>query len=542
MQVLQYRDFINLASKQHNLVEEIFSQRGEIFIEDKDGNKIPVALNKIQKTLSASPKDIKNPEEVSDFLSQTLNIPKDDILKKISQKDDSYEIIAKNIDQDVADSINKKNINGLFFEEERKRIYPHDSLASQVLGFVSKDKDAEVGKYGLENIYEKELSGEKGIFEGVKDAAGSWIALGKRIIHPPKNGDNFTLTLDYNIQLKAEEILGKAVSKWQATSGDILVIDPKTGKILAMAGNPTFNPNEFSKEKNYSVFLNPLVENMYEFGSVMKPVTMAGALQENLVKPDTKYADPGTINIDGYKIQNFDQKSHGTPTMTQVLEQSLNTGAVFVANLLGHNRQLDYLKRFGFGVKTGVDLPGEIAGNISNLSAGRDVDFDTASFGQGIAVTPLQMAMAVGAIANQGNLMKPYVIDSVADESGNETQTKPEVVRSVISKDTSSTLTQMLVSVVRNGYDNRAGVKGYFVAGKTGTAQMPNKNGRGYSADVIHTFIGYAPAFDPKFLVLIQINAPKAQFASVTLPPYFKELAEFILNYYEVPPDDKAIK
>ena len=348
------------------------------------------------------------------------------------------------------------------------------------------------------------------------------------------------MSIDYNIQRKIEILLASAREKWQADSGAILVLEPRTGKILAMAANPVFDPNEFSKEKNFSVFLNPLIESMYELGSVLKPVTMASGLQEKLVQPDTTYEDPGVIKVGGFTIKNFDGKSYKIQTMTQVLEKSLNTGAVYVAKLLGHERQLDYLKKFGFGQKTGIDLPGEVAGKISNLTAGREIDFVTAAFGQGIAVTPLQLAMALGAVANEGKMMKPYVVEKVVDDSGNEINKNPQVVKEVIFKETAEKLTKMLVSAVRNGLENRAGVKGYFVAGKTGTAQIPRRDGPGYSDKVIHSFVGYAPAFNPRFLVLLQLNEPKGnRFASNTLTPVFHDLAEYILNYYEVPPDEK---
>lgn len=539
MQIINHREYVDLASKQHHLLKEIFSERGDIFMQDKSGNTIPIALNQLQRNLAASPKDIKNPEDVAHVLTEKLGLPREEIITKLSQKNDVYEILAKKVDPTIATSIESQKISGLFFEEEKRRVYPQGSIGSQLLGFVSKEQDTEVGRYGIESFYEKELSGKKGWFEGVKDASGSWIALGKRITHPPQNGSKIFLTVDYNIQAKAENVLEEAHRKWQATSGNILVIEPKTGRVLAMSAVPTFNPNEFTKEKNYSVFINPAVESMYELGSVMKPITMAGGLQEKIVTPDTTYKDPGNISYGAFTISNFDGKSHGRETMTQVLEKSLNTGAVFVANLLGHARQADYLKKFGFGAKTGIDLPDEVPGNLSNLSSGHDIDFATAAFGQGIVVTPLQLAMAVGAIANGGILMKPYVVEKIVDDSGNEVKTSPVSVREVLSKDTADTLTKMLVSVVQNGYDNRAGVKGYFIAGKTGTAQIPKKDGRGYSGEVIHTFIGYAPAFNPRFLALIQLNEPKAAFAANTLPPFFKNLAEFILHYYEVPPDEK---
>ena len=539
LQIINYREYVDAASRQHRLVEDIFSERGEIFLQDKNGNLIPSALNKIQKNLSASPREIKDPTETSERLSKIVPLAKDDIFKKLSSVKDSYEVVLKDLDTAASDQISKLKVSGIFLEEEQKRVYPHASLGAAILGFVSKDKDEnEIGRYGVESFYEKELSGRRGLFEGVKDAGGSWIALGDRIIHPPKNGSKIVLTIDYNIQLKTEQVLADILKKWGAVSGSILVIDPQTGRVLAMGVNPTFDPNEFFKVKDYGVFINPLVESMYELGSVMKTVTMAGGLEEKVVTPETTYTDPGVIQIAGYKISNADGKTHDLQTMTQVMEKSLNTGAVFVSQKLGHEKQLEYLKRFGFGVKTGIDLPGEVSGNISNLNSGRDVDFYTASFGQGIAITPIQLSAAVSSIANGGRLIKPYIVERIIDENGQATEIHPQEIRKTISADTAEKLTKMLVSVVKNGYNDRAGIKGYFVAGKTGTAQIARKDGRGgYSDEVIHSFIGYAPAFNPKFLIFLQMNEPKAQFAANTLPPFFKELGGYILNYYEVPPD-----
>lgn len=539
LQVVYHRDYKRLASRQHLLVREILSERGPIYAQDKDKNLVPLVLNKDQKNLAASPKDIKNPEETADFIVRKFGVARESILKKLTKDEDAYEIILKKIDSSVAEKIVKELPAGLFFEEDKLRVYPHGTLGAQLLGFVSRETDEERGRYGLERFYDEALSGEKGIFEGVKDAAGFWVALGKRIVNPPKNGSSLILTIDYNIQLKAEEVLKTIKEKWSPSSGTVLILEPKTGRILSMAALPTFNPNEYAKENNFSVFLNPLVESMYELGSVLKPITVAGGLEEKLIKPDTTYQDSGEIRAGSFIIKNFDGKSHGVQNMTQVLEKSLNTGAVYVARLLGQKKQISYLKKFGFGESTGVDLPGEVAGNISNLAAGREVDFITASFGQGIAVTPIQMATAIAAIANEGRLLKPYVVDKMIDDSGNEIKTEPVVKRRVISKETAEALNKMLVSAVRNGFENKAGVKGYFVAGKTGTAQIPKSGARGYSDKVVHTFVGYAPAFSPRFLVYLQLNEPRGnRFAANTLTPAFHDLAEYILNYYEVPPDE----
>lgn len=539
LQIVQHQEYGRLAARQHRLVKEVLSERGLIYTQGKNGELIPLTLNKSHQTLSASPRDIKSLEEVLNFLSKNFAIGGEEITKKFSQKEDSYEIILKKIEPEKAEKLTKQLPAGLFFEDEKTRIYPHGTVAAQLLGFVSKETDEEKGRYGLERFYEKDLLGKTGFFEGTKDTAGFWVALGKRIVSPPKNGSSLILNIDYNIQLKTEALLKIAREKWQASSGAILVLEPSTGKMLAMASSPDFDLNNFSKEKNFSVFLNPLLESIFELGSVLKPIIMAAGLEEKLVEPNTTYNDPGEVKIGGYVVKNFDEKAYGVQTMMQVLEKSLNTGAIYVAKLLGHKKQYDYLKNFGFGKKTGIDLPGEIAGKIANLDSGREIDFMTAAFGQGIAVTPLQLAMALGAVANQGKLMKPYVVEKIIDDSGNETKNMPIIIREVISKETAEKLSKMLVSAVRNGFENRAGVKGYFVAGKTGTAQIPRRDGRGYSDKVIHTFVGYAPAFNPRFLVLLQLNEPQGnRFAANTLTPVFHDLAEYILNYYEIPPDE----
>ena len=515
-------------------------ERGKIYFKDKNSDLILAAGNKEWKTIIADPRAIIDPEKTAEVLSGILKIDKNEIFKKISKKEDPYEIILKKANDEMVENIKLLDLAGIGLEPERKRIYPLGGQASQVIGFVSYADDEERGQYGLEGFLDNEFRGEQGLFVGEKDTSGFWIALGKRILNPPKNGSSAVLTIDHNIQAKAELELETLKKKWGASSGHILVIDPKIGKILALAVNPGFDPNEYSKVKDLSIFLNPAVESVFELGSVLKPVTMAGGLDLGLVTPSTTYTDTGEVKIKGYTIKNFDGKAHGAQTMTQVLEQSLNTGAIFVSNLVGKENFKINLEKFGFGEKTGIDLPGEVSGNISNLNNLRDIDYATASFGQGISVTPIQMAMAISAIANGGKLIKPYIIDKIIDESGAEIKKTTETKREVIKRETAETLTKMLVSVVRIGYDNRAGVRGYFVAGKTGTAQVPKFDGKGYSDKVIHSFVGFAPAFNPRFLILIQLNDPKGnRFASNTLSPSFHNLAEYILNYYEISPDEK---
>ncbi len=541
MQVVRHGYYTDLAIKQHGLTEELSSERGMILAVDKDGAEVPLALNKTYKVLVASPKMIEHPEETASLLASVFSLNRTDVLARLSKAGDPYEIIARRIEPHAAEEFLQRGIEGISFEDEMRRVYPNGTMASHVLGFVSGAQGEESGQYGIERSFEDELSGATGLLSGMKDASGFLLALGRRVIHPPENGSSVTLTIDYFVQRKAEDVLAAAVDKWGASSGLVIVLDPKTGRILAQAARPAFDPNAFSGEKDFSIFLNPAVEASYELGSVMKPITMAAALEEKKVTPDSTYNDTGEVRIGSFTIRNFDGNAYHTQTMTQVLEKSLNTGLVHVARLLGKAKQEEYFGRFGFGTKTGIDLPGEVSGDLSNLEHGRDSDFATASFGQGIAVTPIQLAVATAAIANKGVLMKPYVVEKIRDDSGNETMRSPQTVRSVISPATAETLTKMLVSVVKNGYEDRAGVKGYLIAGKTGTAQIPRRDGKGYMEDMaIHTFVGFAPAFDPKFLILIQLNEPKGnRFAANTLTPVFHDLAEFILHYYEVPPDEK---
>lgn len=540
LQIVQHQLYASLASRQQRAVAEVAGERGRIFAKDKEGRLIPLALNKVQKNLIASPKDIKNPDEVALVLAKELRLDQAEVAKKLSRQEDPYEVIAKRVEETTVKKLEELKFPGLFFEEEKRRVYPHGTLAAHLIGFASKEEDVEEGRYGLERFYERELSGKRGFLEGAKDAAGFFITLGRRIIRPPENGADLILTVDYNIQLKTEEVLAGTRERWGAAAGGALVLEPSTGKILALAASPSFDPNFFSRETDYSRFLNPLVESVYELGSVLKPVTMAGGLNEGVVRPTSTYEDKGEVRLDGYTIRNYDGKARGVQTMTQVLEKSLNTGAVYVARLLGEERQLDYFTRFGFGAKTDVDLSGEVPGDLSNLQPGREVEFATASYGQGIAVTPLQLASAIAAIANGGRLMQPYVIDTIGDDSGGEERRAPLMKRRVISEETAETLTKILVSVVRNGLENRAGVKGYFVAAKTGTAQIPRHDAPGYTDAVMHTFVGYAPAFSPRFLTLLFLQDPKGnRFASNTLAIPFRELAEYILHYYEVPSDER---
>lgn len=538
--IIEHRRFVLAAEQQQQFSEVIPSRRGTISFQDKRGALQPVALRKSSYTLIAAPNAIPEPDVAAAALAPFL--PDADVLaSKLGKREDPHEILAKRLDATTAERIRALNLEGITLLEQSRRSYPYDALASSLLGFVSYADDEARGVYGIEQEYESYLKGERGFFAGERGADGYWVAVGRRILNPPVDGDSLVLTIDSNIQFAAERELEQVMERWAAPSGSVLVIEPKTGRILAFASKPAFNPNEYEKTSDYANFRAPIVDAQFELGSVMKPITMAAGVNDGVVTATTTYRDAGAVAFPGGAVvRNFDLQAHGTRTMTQVLEQSLNTGAIFVQQRLGKERFRDYLTHFGFGQVSGIDLPGEVPGDLSNLAAGRDVDHATAAFGQGIAVTPLQTATALAAIANGGMLMRPYVVERIVDASGNVEQRRPREVRRVVSSETAETVTKMLVSVVRNGFDNRAAVPGYFVAAKTGTAQIPLAAKPGYSDEVIHTFVGYAPAFEPRFLALIQVNRPQGnRFAANTLTPAFRNLAEFILHYYEVPPDER---
>lgn len=540
--IVDHKHYAELAEKQHALLQELPSRRGRIFFQERNGTMRVAAFDKDFYTLVFAPNAIPEARRGALItLAAQVSGKSEEIFSAVLKKtNDPYEIVLKNLDEHQARLLRDAKIPGVYLVAEPKRAYPAKTFAAHILGFVSYAgvKGGE-GAYGIEKEFEKELAGERGFFEGDKDAAGYWIAVGRRIITPPVDGNDIVLTVDFNIQSFVEEEIVKLAERWSAESATALALDPKTGKIIALASVPVFDPALYHKVKNYDVFRNPAVESSFELGSVFKPITMAGGIEEGVVAPDATYVDTGVVKVGKVMIYNFDKKGRGVVTMTEVLEKSLNTGAVHVVQLLGQERFKKIIALFGFGEKTGIDLPGEVRGNVSNLAEGRDVDFATASFGQGTAVTAIQMASAFGVLANGGIHMKPFIAEKIIEPSGTVREFRPEERGRAVSQETSEKITRMLVNAVRKGTYSAAGVDGYFVAAKTGTAQVPFKDRRGYSDEVTHTMIGYAPAFHPRFVLFIQLNKPKGiQYAATSMASPFHRIAKFILDYYEVPPDE----
>jgi len=406
------------------------------------------------------------------------------------------------------------------------REYPQKEIAAQVVGFLGGDG---CGQYGIEGFYNDILKGEEK-FQGEDSGELDNI-----------DGSDLYLTLDYNIQFMAESLLEKAREDLKIEGGEIIVLDPKTGEILALANFPNFNPNKYSEVENFDLFQNGAIQKIYEPGSIFKPVTMASAFNEGAITPHTTYIDKGIVKIGGYKIYNYGERVWGKRSMIEVLERSINTGAVFAERQVGHNKFLEYIKRFGFLEPTGIDLQGEVFSENIEFRKGYEINFATASFGQGIEVTPIQMARALAIIANGGKSIHPFVVDRIS-ENGEVVKVNSKLSEEqIISQKTSSQLTAMLVSVVENGYGKAAKIPGYYIAGKTGTSQVPWSSlgieKKGYSDKTWQSFVGFVPAFNPRFLVLVKLNNPQAKTAEYSATPLFKELAKYIIDYLQIPPD-----
>jgi cell division protein FtsI/penicillin-binding protein 2 len=540
LQVTNYKVYQDRAENQHKVFQTLNPNRGEIYLSDEK-DPYPVAVNRQMQMVYIVPKEIEDKNMVAENLAGILQIDKSMLDEKMSNPEDMFEIIKhKLIDEEVS-QIKELKIKGIYLTPETFRFYPSGELASQVVGFVGSDGKEMRGMYGIEASLNDKLEGKSGSLSQEKDTRGGWISTANREINPAEDGVDLILTINHTVQYETEKILKETVEKHQADNGTAIVMAPKSGKILAMANYPSFNPNEYSQVEDISVFANPAVDSVYESGSVFKAFTMSAGIDDGKVNPDTTYVDSGGVHEAGYEIRNSDNKANGKQTMTQVLEKSINTGVIFVEKLLGNQKFADYVERFGFGTKTNVDLPGEINGNITNLdNLKSNIQFFTSSFGQGISVTPLQLINGYAAIANGGMLMKPQIIDKIAYPDGHMEEIQPQEIKRVITQDSANQIAKMLRSVVVNGHGKKADVPGYLVAGKTGTAQVPKSDGRGYEDGItIGSFAGFAPMDDPQFVVLVKIYHPKdVQWAESTAGPAFGKIMKFLFDYYGVEPTE----
>jgi len=541
LQVASYEAYKALAYDQHSIFKSLIPKRGEIFLRDREG-VYPVAVNRETKMAYAVPKEVENLDETASRISEVLGLDRNELRERLDKPEDMYEILKHRLSDEEIEKINLLKMKGIRLADEDYRYYPAGELASHILGFVGWKDNNFGGRYGTELYFEDSLKGEEGNIFHKKDASGGWISTMEKEITQAKDGDSLVLTIDHIIQYETEKILKSAVEKHGADRGAIIVMESGTGKILSLANYPAFSPNEYSKVENMEDFRNIAVSDSYECGSVFKTITLASAVDAEKINPDTTFVDTGLVSQSGYNIENSDGKSYGRQTMTEVLEKSLNTGAIYAEKTIGNRNFSDYVKRFGFGAPTEAEIYGEAAGNIANLkNLKSDIQFFTASFGQGITVTPLQLINAYNAIANGGKLMKPQILEKVVKSDGAEEEIAPQEIRQVISKRSASEVSQMLLSVVKNGHGKRAGVPGYLVGGKTGTAQVAKRGEKGYEeGKTIGSFVGFAPIDNPRFTVLVRIDDPKdVEWAESSAAPTFGELMKFLLEYANIEPTEK---
>lgn len=524
LQVSNHGYYLALSKGQQgeNIIQR--GARGNIFLQDKQGNLITLATDSKASFAFLSPPEVQDKEHTAKVLSAILKLSKESIDSKTQRQDSLYEVLKKSLSQKEVQGIEDAKLPGVYVGKEIVRLYPQNELASHALGFVNQEGQ---GQYGIEEYYNTELVGSTGVKARGTNPATYLRSLFQTNV---KDGSDIILTLDFNIQSLAESLLNNAAENLGIEEGTIIVMDPRSGKILTLANTPSFDPNTYASQTNLSVFQNPAVQKIFEPGSVFKPVTMAGALQEKKVTPETTYEDKGVLKIGGYSIENYDTRVWGKRTMREVLEFSINTGAVFAKEQLGDDKFLEYVEKFGIFEPTGIDLPGEAYSQNRELRQGREINLATASFGQGVDMTQLQLLRAYSAFANRGRMAEPFLVKERLQEQ-----------RQVVSPETATTITSMLVSVVEEGYSKRARIPGYYVAGKTGTAQISwsalGIKKAGYSDKTVQSFMGYGPAFNPQFLILVKLQNPQTKTAEYSALPIFHELTKYILDYLAIPPD-----
>ncbi|MBX4198205.1 penicillin-binding protein 2 [Candidatus Parcubacteria bacterium] len=537
VQIVSGEVFSEKADRQYTRPVGGVFNRGSIFFQAKDGTLMAAASLKTGYTVAINPKLLKDTEAAYTALSSIIALDRDSFLAKAAKVDDPYEEIARRLDPDMAAKITNLDISGVNVYKEKWRFYPGETLASQVIGFVGYNDDMLGGQYGLENSFETVLKrDDENLY--VNFFAEVFSDLHKTLTDTGTTEGDITATIEPHVQSFVEKQLQEIDRKFNPKLSGAIVIDPKTGEIYSMAATPSFNPNSFQTEKDANVFINPLVQSVYEMGSIIKPLTMAAGLDAGVITAKSTYNDKGYLDLDGKTIYNFDKVGRGTVDMQQVLNQSLNTGVAYVAKQLGSKQFAQYMLNYGFGSKTGIDLPNESKGLVENLKSRREVERATASFGQGIAMSPISVTRALSALANGGKLVTPHVIKKIDYKVGfSKIPTYPEPVQ-VIKPETSKEISRMLTEVVDVALlEGKVKMDRYSIAAKTGTAQIAHA-GKYYDDRFLHSFFGYFPSTDPRFLVFLYTVEPHGvEYAAHTLTEPFVNITKFLINYYEIPPD-----
>jgi cell division protein FtsI/penicillin-binding protein 2 len=537
LQVVNNKFYAEKADRQYITPSGNVFNRGDIFFSKKDGSLVSAASVTTGFKIAINPKEIKEEKEIFEKLSPYLKMDEETFLVKASRKDDPYEEIATGLTKEQITEIESLKIKGLSTFKQNWRNYPSGNLAAHTIGFLAYKGDDLIGQYGLERYYNDVLSKPKN--ESYVNFFAEVFSNIKETLSDTAKGDIVT-TIEPIVEHELQKELISIMETWTADQAGGIIINPINGEIYAAAGLPDFDLNNFKEVKNIGVYRNPLIENVFEFGSVIKPLVIAAGLDAGVITPKTEYYDAGSVVVDKKVINNFDKKGRGTVTIQDVLNQSLNTGMVFAEQKLGHERFRNYMKSYGIGEKTGIDLPNETSGLIRNLESPRNIEYANASFGQGIAITPIEAVRAFSILANGGNMITPHLVKEIKYENGlSKKMEYPYTKTNILGKEATDTITEMLIKVYEAYDSGRHKIPNYTVATKTGTAQVAKETGGGYYDDRnMHSFFGYFPARDPKFLIFIYVKNPRGvKYASQTLIPPFNSLAKFLINYYNLPPD-----
>ncbi|GAB6137105.1 stage V sporulation protein D [Halanaerobaculum tunisiense] len=526
IQLSKNDDYQQMALQQRLKKVKVEPKRGIIY--DRTGTELAVSAS--ADTVVAAPQDVEQPEKTAGKLADILELEQEEIYQQLTKQLGSV-YIARKVADEKAEQIRKLDLPGIYFTQESKRFYPKDNLAAHVLGFAGVDSQ---GLQGIELSYDQQLRGQPGRISMESDAVGREIPQGIKDYIAPEDGNNIYLTIDHVLQYIAERELKQAMTEHQAQAGTIVMMDPETGDILSLANQPTYNPNQFA-DYQPRLWRNRAVSDTYEPGSTFKIVTAAAGLEEGVVHPKDKFYDPGYIKVSGQKIDCWKGGGHGKQTFAEVVQNSCNPGFVQVGQRIGEEKFYEYIDAFGFGEQTRIKLPGEAEGLVYDLDDVGPVELATTSFGHGISVTPVQLTTAVSAVANDGQMLKPQLVKEIRKPNGELiNKISPEPIRKIISQETSQTLRNLLEGVVAGGSGRKAGIEGYEIGGKTGTAKHYGK--RLYDS----SFVGMVPVDDPQLVTLVVLYGVESYpyYGSQVAAPIFHNIVKDALRYLEIPPEN----
>jgi cell division protein FtsI (penicillin-binding protein 3) len=523
LQAVRAQDLGRLAESQHRSTVVDPGGRGTIY--DRQG--IQLAIGRQATTIYANPRQIDDPEAVAAVVAETLRLDPEEVEDLLSDDSRGFVYLARKANPKRAKLLQRQQVPGLGFLSEEQRVYPQGHVAAQVLGYAGTDNR---GLSGLELALDKELRGRPGRETIVRDPSGRAISVLSSTA--AENGRDVYLTLDHTLQANAEAVLRQTIRRWDAEAASAVVLDPRTGDILAMAVEPGFDANQFPVVPK-DLQRNRAVTDTYEPGSTFKVVTVSAALSEQLVTPRTSFTLPYEIQVADRKIHDAHDRGTERMTVDEIISRSSNVGTITLAQTLGATRVSEWVKRFGFGAKTGVDFPGETRGIVPPLEKWSGSTIGTLPMGHGVAVTPVQMASAYATVANDGVRLQPHIVERIGSDQ------RPAVrARRVLSRHVARQVMAMMRDVVVEGTGQEAALPGYQVAGKTGTAAKPDPSGGYSTSDYVASFVGVVPATNPRLVVLVTVDEPRgAIWGGVVAAPAFAEIARFGLQYLEIPPD-----